>query len=146
MENRECILKAQQQDTVIVVGDNNNTTTTSSSNRRRDNYNNRDRGYQTKREPSLSSSSASSYASSSRNVRNGEITVAGRLAFVRRRHTTLKNERINLLYSISHDIYLFIITTLHTLLSLFFPKIMSNFFSPFPPHPILLQRSFIVTR
>ena len=97
MENRECILKAQQQDTVIVVGDNNidnNTTTTSCSNRRRDNYNNRDRGYQTKREPSLSSS-ASSFASSSRNIRNGEITVAGRLAFVRRRHTTLKNERIN---------------------------------------------------
>ena len=81
MENRECILKAQQQDTVIVVDDTNTTTTTttttSSSNRRRDNYNNRDRGYQTKREPSLSSS-ASSFASSSRNIRNGEITVAGR--------------------------------------------------------------------
>ena len=76
MENRECILKAQQQDTVIVVGDN-NIDSNNTSNRRRDNYNNRDRGYQTKREPSLSSS-ASSYASSSRNVRNGEITVAGR--------------------------------------------------------------------
>jgi hypothetical protein len=75
--NRECILKAQQQDTVIVIGDNTaTTTTTTTTNHRRDNYNNRDRGYQTKHQESSLS------RSSSRDIRNGERTVAGRLAFV----------------------------------------------------------------
>ncbi|MGK3756045.1 MAG: hypothetical protein ACI8RD_008355, partial [Bacillariaceae sp.] len=67
--NRECILKAQQQDTVIVIGDNTATTTTTTTNHRRDNYNNRDRGYQTKHQESSLS------RSSSRDIRNGERTV-----------------------------------------------------------------------